>query len=172
MRYTVAVPNESVNIRPYEERDKERVEAFIAAFQDQVASADEHRIQRHSHEDFDGPKHLEFLQKHVKKNHGTMFVAESDGAIVGYIVSFIFETEPNGPHHPTKSGHIEEVVVAESLRGKGIGATLIAAMETWLAEQGCVHARLECFVNNRRAHALYEKLGYKDRYVNMIKSLS
>jgi ribosomal-protein-alanine N-acetyltransferase len=45
--------------------------------------------------------------------------------------------------------------------GRGVGRALLAAVETLAVEQGCEVLRLEVKEENRRAIALYERLGYR-----------
>jgi GNAT superfamily N-acetyltransferase len=130
---------------------------------------DEHRIMRSS-DDFDGTEHLNVLRGLMKESGGTILVAESEKRIVGCVVAVIVEKKESA--HAVKSVHVEELVVDESARSNGIGRALVEGIEAWARNEGCGFMRVDCFSNNQRAHAFYEKLGYKDRYVNMIKPLS
>ena len=65
---------------------------------------------------------------------------------------------------------LEELYFMENARGKGYGSEVFA----WL-EQEYAHAkrfRLEATYSNKRAIALYERLGYEElHYFQMIKDL-
>lgn len=162
--------NEYVNVRPCEKCDDAAIERLISQLQNHIATMDEHRIMRPS-DDFNGSEHLDVLRGMITKDGGVMLVAESDGSIIGCVVAVIVEKKDSA-HFAVKSAHIEELVVDESTRSKGIGAALMDGIETWAKNKGCSFMRVDCFSNNDRAHAFYEKLGYKDRYVNLIKPLS
>jgi GNAT superfamily N-acetyltransferase len=64
-------------------------------------------------------------------------------------------------HRAGPVGRVTALVVDASLRGRGIGRTLMAAAEQWAAERGCV--LMEVTSNQRRAdaHMFYEGLGYE-----------
>jgi GNAT superfamily N-acetyltransferase len=64
-------------------------------------------------------------------------------------------------HRPGPVGRVTALVVDASVRGRGIGRALMAAAESWAAEQGCV--LMEVTSNQRRAdaHKFYEGLGYE-----------
>jgi ribosomal protein S18 acetylase RimI-like enzyme len=51
--------------------------------------------------------------------------------------------------------------VSARMAGRGVGRALLAAAQTHAAEQGCDALRLEVREDNRRAIALYERLGYR-----------
>jgi GNAT superfamily N-acetyltransferase len=64
-------------------------------------------------------------------------------------------------HRAGPVGRVTALVVDASLRGRGIGRSLMEAAERWTAEQGCV--LIEVTSNQRRAdaHKFYEGLGYE-----------
>lgn len=159
-----------VNVRPYEERDRAAVEKLVSQLQNHIAEMDEHGIMRPSDE-FDGTEHMRVLHGMIAESGGIILVAESENDIVGCAVGVIVEKKDSA-HKAVKSTHIEELVVDSSARSKGAGSALMAEMERWARNERCSFMRVDCFSNNDRAHAFYEKLEYKDRYVNMIKALS
>lgn len=70
-----------------------------------------------------------------------------------------------------RRAQIESVRVAANLRGKGVGAALMADAEMRARAGGC---RLLQFTSNRardRAHAFYERLGYEPSHVGFKKTL-
>jgi ribosomal protein S18 acetylase RimI-like enzyme len=159
-----------VNVRPYEERDRTVVENLVSQLQNHIAEMDEHGIMRPSDE-FDGAEHMRILQHMITESGGIILVAESENNIVGCVVGVIVEKKDSA-HKAVKSTHIEELVVDSSARSKGAGSALMREIERWARNERCSFIRVDCFSNNDRAHAFYEKLEYKDRYVNMIKALS
>ncbi len=170
MRYTVTMETQRVNVRPYEQRDRTAVENLVSQLQNHIAKMDEHGIMRPSNE-FDGTEHMRILRNMIAESGGIILVAESEHSIVGCVVGVIIEKKDSA-HKAMKSMHIEELVVDSSARNKGTGSALMREIERWARNERCSFMRVDCFSNNDRAHAFYEKLEYKDRYVNMIKPLS
>ncbi|HXY42448.1 MAG TPA: GNAT family N-acetyltransferase [Vicinamibacteria bacterium] len=59
------------------------------------------------------------------------------------------------------NGHVCQVSVAPDAQGRGIGAALMAVALHAFRVQGLASATLSVTVSNRRAHRLYELLGYR-----------
>lgn len=63
-------------------------------------------------------------------------------------------------HRPRPVGRVTALVVDAAVRGQGIGRTLMAAAERWLAGAGCGMVEITSNVRRTDAHAFYERLGY------------
>ena len=98
-----------------------------------------------------------------------VFVAEdaSSGRPLGFahIKTFTdyFTAEPHG--------HVSDLVVAAGAEGRGVGSALMAAAEDWSRARGHRLLTLNVFDENRRARALYERLGYRPDTLRMVKVL-
>jgi GNAT superfamily N-acetyltransferase len=84
---------------------------------------------------------------------GACLLLALDGrASVGYLLGFRHRTfYANGP-----VGWVEEIVVRDQDRGRGIGRVLMDAFEHWAAADGCALIALA----TRRAAPFYRALGY------------
>jgi ribosomal protein S18 acetylase RimI-like enzyme len=60
-----------------------------------------------------------------------------------------------------RAARLYSIAVDPLKAGRGVGRALLAAVETLAVEQGCEVLRLEVKEENRRAIALYERLGYR-----------
>jgi GNAT superfamily N-acetyltransferase len=86
-----------------------------------------------------------------------LLVAERDGRVAGWLqVSRVrvFESEDGV--------EIGGLVVDETLRGRGIGAMLLAEAERWARERGCHRIRVRSNVVRERAHAFYRSAGFSE----------
>jgi GNAT superfamily N-acetyltransferase len=93
-----------------------------------------------------------------------VLVAADDGDCVGYLLGFRHLTFfANGP-----VGWVEEVLVRDERRGRGIGRGLMSAFERWAAARGCTMVALA----TRRAAPFYLALGYEESAAYMRKVLS
>ncbi len=83
-------------------------------------------------------------------------VAELEGAVVGWThvrVMACLESEPYA--------EIWGLVVSERVRSRGVGTALVAECERWARARGLATIRLRSNVVRTRAHALYERIGYR-----------
>ena len=98
-----------------------------------------------------------------------MFVADIDGKVVGMagaLKSYYFE----------KVGcyvRLGALVTLETHRGKGIGRTLVQAVEAWGASVGASSLVLNCGNREERevAHLFYKHLGYEAKSTGYAKKI-
>lgn len=95
-------------------------------------------------------------------------VAEEEGRVQGFI-----SLRMDRPlHHAQLVGEIQELIVDEAARGRGVGALLLKKAQSLAAEAGCVQLELSSNFARTRAHAFYERHGWvKDHYSFTYKRL-
>jgi len=95
------------------------------------------------------------------------YVAESDGTIVCFGSLHI---EPQ-LHHVGLAGEIQELVVHETVRSKGIGAELVSRLEEEAEKRGCVSIEVTTRKRWVDAQRFYERVGFGQTHVNFTKEL-
>ncbi|HDN65748.1 MAG TPA: GNAT family N-acetyltransferase [Methanosarcinales archaeon] len=95
------------------------------------------------------------------------YVAESDGVIVGF-GSLHIELVL---HHAGLAGEIQELVVHETVRSKGIGAELVSRLEEEAEKHGCVSIEVTTRKRWVDAQRFYKRVGFKKTHVNFTKDL-
>ena len=95
------------------------------------------------------------------------YVAESDGTIVGFGSLHI---EPQ-LHHVGLAGEIQELVVHETVRSKGIGAELVSRLEEEAEKRGCVSIEVTTRKRWVDAQRFYKGMGFWQTHVNFTKEL-
>ena len=99
----------------------------------------------------------------LKTESAAILVHEEKGVIEGYLLGFSHRTfYANGP-----VAMVEELLVAETRRGRGIGSLLMEGFEAWALQKKC---RLVSTAT-RRAAAFYQSLGYEESAVHFRKFL-
>jgi len=92
-----------------------------------------------------------------------LVAAEGDDCL-GYVLGFRHLTfYANGP-----VGWVEEIVVTQQYRGRGLGRALMSAFESWAAARDCVLVALA----TRRAAPFYLALGYAESATYLRKILT
>jgi len=92
---------------------------------------------------------------------GAMFVAEVDGAFVGFAAGWV-EQEDNIAETPDSNrfGYISDVCVLPDYRGRRIALRLITALEKHLRTLGVMRIRINTLAANASARASYERAGF------------
>jgi GNAT superfamily N-acetyltransferase len=100
----------------------------------------------------------------LAERNACVLVAVQDGDCMGYLLGFWHLTFfANGP-----VGWVEEIMVRDEHRGRGIGRDLMSAFERWAAARGCAMVALA----TRRAAPFYLALGYEESAAYLRKVLS
>jgi ribosomal protein S18 acetylase RimI-like enzyme len=103
------------------------------------------------------------LERVVTSEAATLFVARLDGAIVG-MATLVTYAIPTGVR-----GHIDDVVVDESTRGRGVARSLLEAMIARSAELDIRTLDLTSRPSRVAAIRLYESVGFVRRDTNTFR---
>jgi GNAT superfamily N-acetyltransferase len=98
------------------------------------------------------------IERHRASAADVLLVAEVAGAVVAFAslhVSIAIE-------YDLDAGKLSAVVVDEAWRGRGIGRTLVDAVEAEARRRGCVLLFLTTNERRRDAHAFYRALGLEE----------
>ena len=88
--------------------------------------------------------------------HRCVKVGEVDGGVVAMCTAQILVSTAEGAF----SVMVEDMVVAEDMRGQGIGAALLATVEAWARQRGATRLQLLADRENLPALAFYRKHGW------------
>lgn len=120
----------------------------------------------------------EQMDRAVAASIEAALLAPEDGQVV--LVARDLDDTPLGfVHlHPAQDfftaethGHVSDIVVAPGAEGRGVGTALMAAAEDWARSRGYRLLTLNVFGENRRARAMYDRLGYRADTTKMVKVL-
>lgn len=95
----------------------------------------------------------EGIEKFLKRNPNTCFVALEDDRIIGVIMA----------GHDGRRGYIYHTAVSESYRHKGIAASLVENVISALKEEGINKCALVVFCRNTDGNAFWESMGFNER---------
>ncbi len=93
-----------------------------------------------------------------------LYVAASDGAVVGTYALLVMD---NLGHMGAPSAIVEDVVVDPARQGLGVGQEMMRVAMAQAAAKGCYKLVLSSNAKRERAHAFYEKLGFRRHGVSM-----
>lgn len=92
------------------------------------------------------------VDEDVRANAAGIFVAESEGVVVGYISTVIDRTAGRG--------RIPNLAVAAELRGQGLGRQLIEHALDYFRAEGLTYATIETMAQNAVGQHLYQSCGF------------
>lgn len=109
------------------------------------------------------PPTREFLTRIVRSEASTLLVAEDDGVILGSLTLAVFLI-PTGTR-----AWIEDVVVDDAARGKGVGGALNKHALDLAASLGATTVELTSRPSREAANRLYQQLGFERRETNVYR---
>jgi ribosomal protein S18 acetylase RimI-like enzyme len=93
------------------------------------------------------------LQMLMGSRNAALFVAESNGKIIGMVtVQMLISTAQGG-----KVGVIEDLIVTKTWRGKGIGRSLLETIKNWAQARGISRLQLLADKYNQKALNFYQR---------------
>jgi GNAT superfamily N-acetyltransferase len=155
-----------VHIRPFEKQDREAVLTCIVSLQEYERSLDPCTLPGEA----TAAPYLQDLLENCHKKRGMVYVAESDGQIIGF-VSMLVEHSNDKLISLRDYLYICDIFVVESHRGEGIGTALLIEAEQYARQMGCSVIQMNSLANNATALAIYRKFGFKDREILLSKEL-
>lgn len=97
-----------------------------------------------------------------------LLVARTEGDLVGFVM---YGPESERYEQDVSRGIVRNLVVSPGHRNEGIGAALLAAAETALAEAGFEVVALSALAGNEAARRFYTRQGYREHRVELEKPL-
>lgn len=104
---------------------------------------------------------LENCRNLLRDANFCILLAEVDGAVVGLVNTTIRRTLTHG----SGSGLIDELVVASSHRGRGVGRQLVSAAIEHCRQLGCCEVEVSTEFSNAEAREFYRNCGFEERGV-------
>jgi ribosomal protein S18 acetylase RimI-like enzyme len=99
-----------------------------------------------------------WILKNIKGENTVVFVAETEGKIVGYSLGWV-----NQPWaYKKKRGYICDCFVEKSYRRRGIGKALVKAMIDWFKEKGVECIEADVYSSNIPSLILFRKFGFEE----------
>lgn len=105
-------------------------------------------------------KNLNYFKNHIKNQDSFSIIASSKGKIIGYLIASIKEKEEY--RNIEKLAEIENTIILDNFRGKGIGKTFFKELVKWAKEKKVKRLKVVASINNKDAINFYKYCGLKD----------
>lgn len=136
-----------VVIREMEESDPEQVIDLIC----EIDATSEYMLYEAGERCFQP----ETIEKILTSNTDTMFIAEENKRLLGYLMAI------GGKARRNRHSAYLIIGIRKTERGKGIGTKLFQALEKWAKTKKMHRLELTVAVRNKAGLALYEKMGFE-----------
>ena len=113
----------------------------------------------------------DFVSQAFADENAVILCADHAGRIIGMAHVLVRESPDIPVMVRRRFAAVENVVVREGFRHKGVGKALMEAVHTWAQGKGLTRVELTVWAFNQDAIALYEKLGYEVVSSRMVKEL-
>ena len=98
------------------------------------------------------------ITKHTAKSDGTRFSIQRNGREVARAYLFLMTNDL----HSTPFGLLEDVFVDNSLRGEGLGRTIVNAIIEEAKARGCYKLIATSRYSRTSVHELYQRIGFEE----------
>jgi len=152
----------TVEIRPLRGNEVEELLGLWKDFMNDPASIDE-PIPTHEE---NVKRQREFVTKLMNEDAGQILVASDGKELVGYV---LFQNEVKPPLEMAhRISYVADLYVKPMHSGRGVGEQLLqSCLDRIRKSKGATHVQLRVWNSNKKAIALYRKLGFKDRLIQM-----
>ncbi|HEY7356570.1 MAG TPA: GNAT family N-acetyltransferase [Ktedonobacterales bacterium] len=154
-------------IRPYQPADQEQAERCIIELQDFERALEPDRVEGEAV----ARRYLEYLLTTCQRKTGRLFVAETDGQVVGLVCLWLEREAESFLTTLAGYAYISDLVVLPAYRRQGIGSALLQQAEAFALEQGATALRIGVLAKNVAAHAAYRKAGFREYEISLLKPL-
>ena len=89
----------------------------------------------------------------------TFVAADEDGGLRGFVEASMRPCAEGCTTRPV--GYIEGIYVEPAFRRRGVARLLVAAVEGWAAENGCVELASDCTADNEASFAFHRSAGFE-----------
>jgi ribosomal protein S18 acetylase RimI-like enzyme len=105
------------------------------------------------------------LRQALDDRYRDMFVAEApgrpSGPIIGVVSLHIYDVSDQPMMLQGRRAYVEDLVVDQAYRGRGVGRQLMEAAHNWAEHHGARQVVLTVWNGNREAQQFYEQVGYR-----------
>lgn len=154
-------------IREYEARDEDGVRECYVELQDDERLLDPHLRDGESSAD----EYLGHMFRRCSETGGKVFVAEAEGRVVGFVSIWAKVASRAVEEEEYEYAYVSDLVVLRTHRGLGLGRALLAEAEEYARRRGAKRLRINVHAKNGVARRLYESSGFRERVIEMSKSL-
>ncbi|QBD75779.1 GNAT family N-acetyltransferase [Ktedonosporobacter rubrisoli] len=113
----------------------------------------------------------ETFHKILASQQDTIFVAEQQGLLVGFVRCYVHTTPVIHFVVQRRFVYVEDIVVSKAVQHQGVGRALMERVQAWARELEISEIELDVWEFPTSARSFYEQLGYQTTKQHMRKVL-
>lgn len=154
-----------VNVRPYTLSDLDVIRELVLRLHESLLPLDNDLAPGSEIIE----RHYQHLMATVEDTNGEIFVATTDGQLIGYVCVWGSVKPEDTDEKPDSYSFMAELFVEPAYRSSGVGGQLVGCAESHAAVCGSYKMELHVLAGNTRAIDFYQSLGYEPRILVMRK---
>jgi len=111
------------------------------------------------------------LVSHVRElmfRNCIILVAEKEKQLCGFVSGYIVARNPQ--LSVDRVGKVDNIFVKESLRGQGVGSSLLTNLFNFFKENKIEYYEISCDIQNPEALKLYKRFGFVEQKIMLVNS--
>ena len=163
--------NDNMIIREFANNDLEQIKDLLVELQQYVIEIDKYNLNIIS--DAYRDKYFEYMIDDLKTQQGKIYIAEENGAIIGFIAGYVqtYDERDKLDYTCPNKGIVAELIVGKNIRSKGTGQLLLNKLEEYFTSIECKYIQIDVFAYNEIGKNFYYKNKYEDRMITLFKKL-
>ncbi|HEX8993860.1 MAG TPA: GNAT family N-acetyltransferase [Candidatus Paceibacterota bacterium] len=109
------------------------------------------------------------FSKRIESANGFVEVVEYEGKVIGYICGALVKSDSY--RREGVYAELENMLIEEEFRGRGIGSLLVADFDSWCKSQGVNISRVVASYKNTNAINTYNNAGYSNHNIVLEKEI-
>lgn len=111
----------------------------------------------------------EYFRKRISEETGECFVADDDGAVVGYVTGHV--DAGIDPTDTLLRCELDNIYVEDTYRGRGVGRQLVSKLDAWCKSKGAESIVVVAYSENLDAIEFYKSYGFTPYTVKLERKL-
>jgi ribosomal protein S18 acetylase RimI-like enzyme len=155
-------------IEPYQRADLPSIVAFVEAIQE-IERVDVPDLRPGAEI---GSSYAETLLRSVDRQDGVILLAKDGDQAVGFACAWIErDDDPLLREDARRHAYVSDIFVGEAWRRRGVGRTLLTAIEAEMHRRGCRRIRICSKAANLAAASCYQSAGYRSYEIIYAKAI-
>jgi len=114
-----------------------------------------------------GSRSFEYLSGLINDDKTVFLLAVIDEIIIGFSLLFEKETAKINLLVPCRYAYIQDFIVSENYRNKGVGTKLMEESKQWAKNRQLAYLRLSVLPGNKNAQRFYNRHGMGEQMITM-----